>query len=1012
MGDLLFSAVQLNQDERSERVDDRADALSMGHSAYRGASMSDEALEELRDHLHKAKLKSRLSMTALTRRSGIGRTTVSQAFSGRSAPSEATIIGLAAALNLDTGPLLELRRRSVRADGNTQPERVRNSVRSQNAGLRNEDVEFESRYKDYLVERHGQLTVVGLDLRGPAQAHWPLDAAYLSLELAEQEHLWGVSNQHSTQQRVERAEIALAGHQRALVRGLAGSGKTTLLQWLAYATATGNAPAPLADLRSSIAFFLPLRTFSRRGELPQPDRFLSSVGCPISSAQPQGWADRVLASGRAVILVDGLDEVPAKLRERTSAWLRELLSGYSRSRVIVTTRPNAVPNSWLQQLGFRELTVRPMTRSDVGVFVTRWHSAAKASASNDELRAHLDNLETQLRDKVRAKRDLALLTTTPLLCALVCALHRDRRGQLPNDRVELYSAALSMLLYRRDQEREVIAPEGVMLNEKESIQLLQKLAYWLIRNGQTELSSDTAEDLIEQALSGMPDVASQGTPNEILRHLVSRTGLLRAPTEDTIDFVHRTFQDFLGAKAAVESYDLPYIANQAHDEQWQDVVRMTVAHARPDERAKLLAALLRRSDREQEFSTRIRLLALACLQHATELSAAVRSEVQEKADSLLPPRSSAEVHDLVQVGPVVLDLLPAPDQLTPEEIEPTIATAQGIGGDAALAYLKSFKGLTDPAVLDGLTQNWARFDAREYVSEVLAPMRGPFEYVVIEEKQQAEAIAPLNVTGIFYVGDFETSDFAEQKNSHSVLELGVSSNEFVYHLDWLGQYPQLSELRFYGCPQLAHLDGIESSAVKHLTLEGLHPNLDVTPLRHLTSLESLDLETDLSYRDLSELPIHNNLTALTLGAQAFGAESMEGLSRWTTLRRLSLPVEQFTRNFVEILDMSELQSLTLTDASAPYAFEDMPEVPVLRQVDHISILAVNSLFDISDVVRIFPSLHAIRLVAAGPGIEIDIAPLAKLAGCNFIILKDFANIHGADRFPPQVVAASPSPRAH
>ncbi|MFJ6433897.1 NACHT domain-containing protein [Streptomyces sp. NPDC091416] len=976
--------------------------------------MSDEALEELRDHLHKAKLKSRLNMTALTRRSGLGRTTVSQAFSGRTVPSEATIIALAAALNLETGPLLELHRRSLRVDGNVEPERARSarSVRSQNAGLRNEDVEFETRYKAYLAERHGQLTVVGLDLRGPAQAYWPLDAAYLSLELAEQDHLWGVASHNSAQQRVERAEIALAGHQKALVRGLAGSGKTTLLQWLTYATTTGNVPATLSELRSSIAFFLPLRTFSRRGDLPQPEQFLNSVGCPISSAQPQGWADRVLASGRALILVDGLDEVPAKLRERTSTWLRELLSAYGRSRVIVTTRPNAVPNSWLQQLGFRELTVRPMTRTDVGVFVTRWHSAAKASASNEELRAHLDTLETQLRDKVRAKRDLALLTTTPLLCALVCALHRDRRGQLPNDRVELYSAALSMLLFRRDQEREVIAPEGVMLNEKESIQLLQKLAYWLIRNGQTELSKDTAEDLIEQALPGMPDVASQGTPNEILRHLVSRTGLLRVPTEDTVDFVHRTFQDFLGAKAAVESYDLPYIANQAHDEQWQDVVRMAVAHARPDERAKLLAALLRRADCEEEFTTRIRLLALACLQHATELSASIRSKVQEEADSLLPPRSAEEVQALVQVGPVVLDLLPPPDRLMPDEVEPTIATAQRIGGDAALAYLKYFNGLNDPAVLDALTQDWARFDAQEYVAEVLAPMRGPFTLVLVEEQQQAEAIASLNVTGMFYAGDFETTELATQKKARSIADLAVSSNDFVYHLDWLGNYRRLAELRLYGCPQLANLDGIKTTSLTHLTLEGLHPDLNIAPLRLLTSLKSLELETELGYRDLSELPIHNGLHSLSLGAHAFGAESIEGLSRWTGLKSLSLSVEQFSHHFVEILDMSQLRSLVLTDAAAPYAFEDMSEVPAFRQVNHVTVLAVNNALDVADIVRVFPSLHYIRLVAAGTGAEIDISPLSKLAGFQRISLQGFSIIHGAHLFTPEVITVSPRSRAH
>jgi hypothetical protein len=568
-----------------------------------------------------------------------------------------------------------------------------------------------------------------------------------------------------------------------------------------------------------------------------------------------------------------------------------------------------------------------------------------------------------------------------------------------------------MLLYRRDQEREVIAPEGVMLNEKESIHLLQKLAYWLIRNGQTELSSETAEELIEQALSGMPDVAAQGTSNEIMRHLISRTGLLRAPTEDTVDFVHRTFQDFLGAKAAVESYDLPYIANQAHDEQWQDVVRMAVAHARPDERAKLLNSLLRRSEREPEFRTRIRLLALACLQHATELSASIRAEVQEKADSLLPPRNSEEVQALAQVGPVVLDLLPTPAQLQPEEIEPTIATAQRIGGDAALAYLKSFRGVTSSIALEALTQSWARFDALEYVSEVLAPMRGPFELVVIEDKQQAEAIAPLDVRGVIYVGDFEPIDLEEQKNAGSVVDLSVSSNEFLYHLEWLKEYPKLSELRLYGCPQLTHLAGVEELELTHLTLDGLNPNLDVSPLVHLTSLRSLDIETELGYRDLSEFPIHNNLTHLSLGAHAFGAESMDGLSRWTELRSLSLSVEQFSHNFVEILDMRKLRSLTLTDASEPYAFEDIAEVPELRQVDHLAITAVNSSFDMADVVRTFPSLHAVRLVAAGPGVEIDIAKLARLPHCNYIILNDFEVVHGADRFPPQVVASGPRSRS-
>ncbi|MFE4969077.1 hypothetical protein [Streptomyces sp. NPDC056660] len=366
---------------------------------------------------------------------------------------------------------------------------------------------------------------------------------------------------------------------------------------------------------------------------------------------------------------------------------------------------------------------------------------------------------------------------------------------------------------------------------------------------------------------------------------------------------------------------------------------------------------------------------------------------------------------LVQVGPVVLDLLPAPDQLNPDEIEPTVGTAQRIGGDAAFAYLKSFRDVASLVVLDALTRDWARFDAREYVTEILEPMRGPFDFVVIEDRQQAQAVAPLNITGMFYVGDFETGDFEEQKNASSVVELSVSSNDFVYHLEWLSKYTQLSDLRLYGCPQLAHLDGIEKCTLTDLTLEGLHPSLDLTPLRNLTSLRNLDLETELNYRDLNELPIHDNLEGLSLGAHAFGAESIEGLSRWTGLRRLSLSVEKFCHHFVEILDMRELRDLSLTDASEPYAFEDMMGVPPIRQVDHLTVSAVNSGFDVADIVRVFPSLHAIRIVAAGPGMAIDIAPLAKMSNWTMISLKGFAVISGANVFPPRVVGASPRPRA-
>lgn len=95
--------------------------------------------------------------------------------------------------------------------------------------------------------------------------------------------------------------------------------------------------------------------------------------------------------------------------------------------------------------------------------------------------------------------------------------------------MELYAAALSMLLVRRDHERGIAVPEGIRLTEQESMRLLQRLAYWLIRNGQTEMEHSTALALLADALPAMPSVAGQGDADQVLQHLIGRTGRIRSP---------------------------------------------------------------------------------------------------------------------------------------------------------------------------------------------------------------------------------------------------------------------------------------------------------------------------------------------------------------------------------------------------------------------------------------------------------------------------------------------------
>lgn len=970
-----------------------------------------EALAELKEQLRTLRVRRRLSMTALPLRAGLGRTTVSQALNGTGMPSEATVVALAAALKTDAEPLLRLRARALPPTARVA---TADDADADSVSVTDPQTRFENWYRRYLEQRYGQLSVIGLDLSRPERACWPLDAAYLSLELAAPVRGVGPGDSRGgiaagpggggLEVRVERAEQALAGQRRTLVRGLAGSGKTTLLQWLAVSTARRSLPPELAHLEGCLPFVLPLRTLVRRGELPAPHEYLTAVGCPRDGAQPTGWADQALIDGRALLLIDGLDEVPQAQRAKTRQWLRELLASYPQAAYLVTTRPSAVPEGWLADGGFTELTVRPMSTRDVAVFVTRWHTAAASNATTDQERAHLATLEETLKDTVRSQRDLARLTTTPLLCALVCALHRDRRGHLPHGRMALYEAALSMLMHRRDRERDIEAPEGLSLTEHQSVQLLQRLAYWLIRNGQTELDHDTARALVDDALPAMPHIAQQADADGVLTHLLARSGLLRQPTAETIDFVHRTFQDYLGAKAAIEARDIPLLVRHAHDDQWEDVLRMAVAHARPHERASLLRRLITRGDRTPKHRTRLHLLATACLEHATELDPAVRDDVQQRAAALLPPRSDDEARTLAAVGPVILDLLPGPEGLEDDEAEAVVTTAGLIGGDAALTVMKKFRASADVGVQFRLHADWSNFDTEDYAREVLAHVPGA-HYVRVRSAGQLSVLRHLRtLTRVEFTGNFTSGEITSAIRPEELQRLEATRNSALENLGFLQAYTSLTDISFNQCPNVVDLTPLAATPVTGLSLYGCEAaRLD--DLQDLARLKSLSLNVKHPLRNLEALPVDADLASLWLGT--FSCErlrALEGITRWPNLTTLSLcsPVDGFS----QISALPKLSYLMLQVRAGLPMLADLPPTP---QINELWLGNWEAEDDLATVARALPNLKKLTITCYGGPWQVDLTPLRGMADLSITIHRA-DEVLGTEHFPPGAITRKPRPR--
>jgi hypothetical protein len=700
-----------------------------------------------------------------------------------------------------------------------------------------QDAAFERRYADYTVKKHGTLTIVGIDL-GHSEATWPLDAAYLSLEAVSQaEHPLGLDGAPLTALPADRA---LTGHERVLLRGVAGSGKTTLVQWLAVSAARQEPPRGLEQLIGRVPFVLPLRTIARQDALPSPARFLASVHSPLDAAQPPGWADRVLTAGRGLLLIDGIDEISERDRERTRAWLADLLIAYPGNLWLVTSRPSAVADEWLAAQDFSEFALSPMSRDDMTAFIERWHDAARQTCRTDDERAAVAAYQSALHTAVRTKQDLSRLATNPLMCGLICALHRARRGYLPPGRKALYEAALSMLLTRRDTERHVYAPGDIQLDEEPQIQLLQRLAYYLIRNGEAELDRDRAERIIAGALPSVPTAQALGDAPAILRHLLLRSGLLREPSMGTVEFVHRTFQDYLGAKAAVEAWDVGLLVSHADDTQWEDVFRMSVAHARPRERVELLTKLMDRGSAHPAVRARLHLLAMACLEHAADLDPHVRDQVKRRADELIPPKSASAARDLANVGPLVLQLLPGPEGLSDAEAEACVITASVVGTDAAIPYLRQFRTHPSLPVRAQLASSWQRFDTERYFTEVISRLDPGGLYFVAES---AEHLRMLQATGprpmLLLRGDVTADELRTTLDPGPLTHLRLDDNAALSDLSCLRHLTGLRVLTLTRCPHVEDLGALADLSLFTLDLSSRQNRPVFDNLERLTTLDHL-----------------------------------------------------------------------------------------------------------------------------------------------------------------------------
>ena len=568
---------------------------------------------------------------------------------------------------------------------------------------------FATAYRRHIAIKLDKLEILGVDF--PSR-RYPLSVAYISLQARGSRP--GVLDQ--------RIESVLANSPRTLLLGPAGSGKTTLMQWLAVRCANADLPGPLVEWNGIFPFLIRLRNYVNRS-LPRPENFIEGVSSQLVGEMPTGFVHGLMRSGRALILADGVDELPEAQRIMAHEWLNDLMMSFPGARYVVTSRPEAINQQWPGIENFSLAEVLPMTPMDVRTFVEHWHAAVGTEIVESDDKQLLASCQAALLDAITNDRHLYRLAVNPLLAALMCALNRARGADLPRNRQELYEAALTMLLDQRDQRRRVVPSDGVRLSRSDKIVILSDLALWMIRNGLSEASSQRVSDQMARSLSKLRDVP--GDVIMVFRYMLERSGLLREPSSGQVDFIHRTFQEYLAAKAIVDNDAIEELIRNVNDHNWREVILMAAGLARPGECEELICGLM-----ELESPTpRTNLLAVGCLHAASRLDPTIRKPVEDLVHALLPPRTVEQAELLSAAGDLLLDLLPEYPPHNENETIATIRAAALIGGERAVRTLQTLFSMSSEAnhlassnVGRELINAWLYLDPLEYGKYILAEL--------------------------------------------------------------------------------------------------------------------------------------------------------------------------------------------------------------------------------------------------------------------------------------------------
>jgi hypothetical protein len=467
---------------------------------------------------------------------------------------------------------------------------------------------FNRRYRDYILREFGGITLEGLpvdQLVGSGQ--FKLEDLYVPLRLKDVAKRAVTAMDASTaglpsdgdvtqpsNELVEESQNlslgeAIERYPHLAILGLPGSGKSTALKRLAVAYADQRRRTDTDDNLPRRPWF-PIVLRCRHIASHSRDPIIHMIRSQVNRAEMPEFQEEYsavisakLRDGNLLLLIDGLDEIPAA-GDRTAfiSQLRTFIGVYPTCRLVVTSREAgfrsvaAAVNSICHQTHVDELT-----DSAIRELISSWHHEVVGNTEVIRTKA------IQLGDDIMRNDRVRSLATNPLLLTTLLLVQRWI-GQLPRRRSVLYQKAIEVLLMTWNAEGHQ------PLDPDEALPQLAYIAYSMMAQGTASVTSHELISLLNCARNDLPEVLSyaQMSPREFLDRVEERSSLMTVSGHQlsngslvpTYEFKHLTFQEYLAALGIAHGWidarfrQRPIIDTlrpRLRSESWQEVVTLT-----------------------------------------------------------------------------------------------------------------------------------------------------------------------------------------------------------------------------------------------------------------------------------------------------------------------------------------------------------------------------------------------------------------------------------------------------